>query len=142
MDNNTNQGGIFINGKQQMVEMIQFMSDAERKKLLTNIKNRNAAMAKERSEKSLSFRDLFQLDDHVSRRILQNVNSTIIGLALFMSHTDVQRKALSIMDRNDAEKAFSVMNQNLSNKRAECKKAQDKILQIAIQMSKRSLINL
>jgi flagellar motor switch protein FliG len=131
MEDNTAQGGIFINGKKQIVEMLQFMSEGERKKLLGNIKNRNASMAKELSEKSLSFRDLFQLEDHIVRRILQNVNPTIIGLALFMSHTSVQRKALTMMEREDAESAFSTMNQNLSSKRAECQKAQEKILQVA-----------
>lgn len=142
MESNSKQNGIFINGKQQIVELLQFMSDAERTKLLNNIKMRNAVMARELSEKSLSFRDLFQLDDHIVRRILQNNNPTIIGLALFISPTNVQRKALQLMEREDAEKAFQIMNKNLSHKRAECQKAQDKILQVAIQLSRRSLINL
>lgn len=142
MDANPKQNGIFINGKKQVVELLQFMSDAERKKLLNNIKMRNAVMARELSEKSLSFRDLFQLDDHIVRRILQNINPTITGLALFVSPTNVQRKALTLMEREDAEQAFSIMSKNLSHKKVECQKAQEKILQVAIQLSRRSLINL
>jgi hypothetical protein len=34
------------------------------------------------------------------------------------------------------------MNQNLSHKKNECKKAQDKILSTAIQLSRRNLIQL
>lgn len=142
MDNNPKQNGIFINGKKQVVELLQFMSDAERKKLLNNIKMRNAVMARELSEKSLSFRDLFQLEDHIVRRILQNINPTIIGLALFLSPINVQRKALTLMEREDAEQAFTIMNKNLSHKKIECQKAQEKILQVAIQLSRRSLISL
>lgn len=142
MDANSKQNGIFINGKKQIIELLQFMSDAERKKLLNNIKMRNAVMARELSEKSLSFRDLFQLDDHIVRRILQNINPTIIGLALFVSPINVQRKALTLMEREDAEQAFAIMNKNLSHKKVECQKAQEKILQVAIQLSRRSLINL
>lgn len=142
MDNNSSQNGIFINGKKQVVELLQFMSDAERKKLLHNIRMRNAVMAQELSEKSLSFRDLFQLDDHIVSRILQNINPTIIGLALFLSPINVQRKALQLMQREDAEQAFHIMNQNLSHKKVECQKAQERILQAAIQMSRRNLINL
>ena len=138
----TTNGGIFINGKKQIIDMLQFMSEEERKKLLTNIKTRNAPMARELSEQSLSFRDLFQLDDSVVRRILQHINPTITGLALFLSSTKVQRKTLSLMERVDAEEAFRVMNQNLSHKKAECKKAQDKILATAIQLSRRNLIQL
>lgn len=142
MEGNSKQNGIFINGKKQIVELLQFMSDSERKKLLHNIKMRNAVMARELSEKSLSFRDLFQLDDHIVRRILQNNNPTIIGLALFVSPINVQRKALQLMERDDAEQAFGIMSKNLSHKRVECQKAQEKILQMAIQLSRRSLINL
>jgi flagellar motor switch protein FliG len=142
MDANSKQNGIFINGKKQIIELLQFMSDAERKKLLNNIKMRNAVMARELSEKSLSFRDLFQLDDHIVRRILQNINPTIIGLALFVSPINVQRKALTLMEREDAEQAFAIMSKNLSHKKVECQKAQEKILQVAIQLSRRSLINL
>jgi flagellar motor switch protein FliG len=141
MDNTTN-GGIFINGKKQIIDMLQFMNEEERTKLLTNIKNRNAPMARELSEQSLSFRDLFQLDDSVTRRILQHINPTIIGLALFLSSTKIQRKTLSLMERVDAEEAFKIMNQNLSHKKNECKKAQDKILSTAIQLSRRNLIQL
>ena len=138
----TTESGIFINGKKQIVDMLQFMSEAERKKLLSNIKARNASMARELSEKSLSFRDLFQLEDHIVRRILQHINPTIIGLALFLSSTKVQRKTLTLMQREDAEEAFRIMNQNLSHKKIECKKAQDKILATAIQLSRRNMIQL
>lgn len=138
----TAENGIFLNGRAQIVELLQFMSDSERKKLLNNIKGRNAIMARELSEQSLSFRDLFQLDDQVVRRILQNINPTIIGLALFMSPTKIQRKTLTLMDRNDAEEAFHIMNQNLSHKKTECQKAQNKILQTAVQLSRRNLISL
>ena len=139
---NTTDGGIFINGKKQIIDMLQFMSEEERRKLLTNIKTRNAPMARELSEQSLSFRDLFQLDDAIVRRILQHINPTIIGLALFLSSTKVQRKTLTLMQREDAEEAFRIMNQNLSHKKAECKKAQDKVLTTAIQLSRRNLIQL
>jgi flagellar motor switch protein FliG len=138
----TAENGIFINGKKQIIELLQFMSESERKKLLGNIKGRNAVMARELSEQSLSFRDLFQLDDQIVRRILQHINPTIIGLALFMSTTKIQRKTLALMDRVDAEEAFNIMSQNLSHKRAECQKAQNKVLQTAVTLSRRNLIHL
>ena len=142
MESNSKQNGIFINGKKQVIELLQHMPESDRKKLLDNIKLRNAIMARELSEQSLSFRDLFQLDDHLVRRILQNVEPTIIGLALFLSPINVQRKALSLMERENAEVAFGIMNQSLYHKKLECQKAQNKILQIAIQLSRKNLITL
>jgi flagellar motor switch protein FliG len=141
-NSNNNNGGIYINGKKQVIELLQFLSESERKKLLDNIKNRNAMMARELSEQSLCFRDIFQLDDHITRKVLQNINPSIIGLALYLSPLNVQRKALSLMDRAEAEQAFEIMNKNLSHKKSECVKAQNKILQIAIQLSRRNMITL
>lgn len=142
MSETTAENGIYLNGRKQIVELLQFMSDSERRKLLGNIKNRNTVMARELSEQSLSFRDLFKLDDEFIRRILQNINPTIIGLALFLSPTEIQRKTLSLMDRVDAEEAFNIMTQNLSQKKSECQKAQNKILNTAVQLSRKNLISL
>ena len=58
-DNKEN--GIYINGRQQIIDMLQFMSEPERRKLLKNIEMRNAVMARELSEQSLSFNDLNKL---------------------------------------------------------------------------------
>lgn len=133
---------IFINGKKQIIEMLQFMSEPEKQKLLENIRHKNPAMARELSEKSLSFNSLFSIDKDIFRRVLSHSNPTIIGLALYLVDTKQQRKALQLMNRDEAEKAFHIMNQNLSSKKAECLKAQSKIVEIAVSISRRSNISL
>lgn len=137
MDDNKTEQGIFINGRQQIIEMLQFMNESERKKLLKNIGMRNSVMARELSEQSLSFNDLVQMPEDGLRQIFNQCNPAIIGLALYNCSNSLQRKVLSILDRNVAEKAFEIMNKNLSSKKVECKRAQDKVLQIAIQVSRR-----
>ncbi len=123
---------IFINGKKQIIEMLQFMSESEKQKLLANIKYKNPKMAKELSEKSFSFNSFFNLDQPLMRKVLSRTNPTIIGLALYLVNTKKQKQALQIMHRSDAEKAFHIMSQNLSTKKAECLKAQNKIVDLAI----------
>lgn len=127
---------IFINGKKQVIEMLQFMSETEKQKLLANIKYKNPKMAKELSEKSFSFSSFFNLEKELMRRVLKATNPTIVGLALYLVDTKKQKQALQIMDRSDAEKAFHIMSQNLSTKKTECLKAQNKIVDLAISITR------
>lgn len=143
MDESTSeQKGIFINGRQQIIEMLQFMNDNERNKLLNNIKQRNAVMAKELSEQSLSFSSLEQLPSHTLNKVFSNNNPAIIGLALYNSKKSFQKKVLSSIDRESAERAFEIMAKNLDSKKHECKRAQEKILQNAISLSRRQQISI
>lgn len=134
--------GIFINGRQQIIEMLQFMKEGEKEKLLNNIKARNAVMARELSEQSFSFKDLFRLSSESLRKIFSRTNPAIIALALYPLEASYQRKALTALDRSTAEEAFSIMNQNLMGKKQECKRAQEKIVQFAIQLSRTQHIDI
>tara|TARA_Y100000031_G_C8090205_1_gene323773 strand:- start:9 stop:434 length:426 start_codon:yes stop_codon:yes gene_type:complete len=134
--------GIFINGKQQIIEMLQFMNDKEKEKLLNNIGTKNAVMARELREKSFSFTNLSGLSDSMIKAIFEKVNPAIIGLALYNAPTSFQRRILSTISRPLAESAFEVLNQDLTGKSLECKRAQEKIVQVAIQISRAQMINL
>ena len=140
MENENKEKGIFINGKKQIIEMLQYMNEAERKKLLQNIGARNAVMAKELSEQSFSFNDLVHTSASSLNKIFQSFNPAIIGLALYDTSSELQRKVLSAIPRETAEAAFDIMSQNLSGKRAECKRAQEKIINNVIQLSRRQQI--
>lgn len=140
MEHETTEKGIFINGKKQIIEMLQYMNEAERKKLLNNIGARNAVMAKELSEQSFSFNDLVNTSTNSLNKIFQSFNPAIIGLALYNSTSELQKKVLSSIPRETAEAAFEVMGQNLSGKQAECRRAQEKIINNVIQLSRRQQI--
>ena len=138
-DNNVEQG-IFLNGKQQIIEMLQYMNEAEKKKLLKNINARNSVMGRELSEKSFSFNDLVHTSSDSLRRIFVDFNPAIIGLALHNTSQELQRKVLSIIPRETAESAYEIMGRDLSHKKTECKRAQEKILHNVIQLSRRQQI--
>ncbi len=134
--------GIYINGRQQIIEMLQFMDNDEKQKLLGNIKIRNAVMARELSEQSLSFKDLLRLPTNHIQTIFQKHNPAIIGLALFELPITLQRKALQSLSRDIAEKAYAIMSSDLTNKKIECKRAQNKIVQTAIHLSRTKSVDL
>lgn len=133
--------GIFINGKQQIIEMLQFMNESDKQRLLKNISARNAIMGRELAEQSFSLKDLIRLNDHALTLVLRYSNAPIIGLALYLLPVDFQRRALSLMERSSAENAYHIMSQNLSSKKIECQRAQKKLLEAAIELSRRNQIS-
>lgn len=141
MSDSTEQG-IFINGKQQVIEMLQFMNESEKQKLLKNIKLRNSVMANELSEQSLSFKSLLRLSTENLQKIFSRTNPTIIALAIYPLEISLQRKALNALERPVAEKAFQLMSQDLSSAKQESRRAQEKILQFAIQLSRQDYIKI
>ena len=142
MNQESSQKGYYINGKKQAIELLQHLDGNERQKLLKNLSLRNASMAKELSEQSFSFKDLLTADSESIAKIMQVTTPAIIGLALYLSPKSFQKKVLTAMDRNRAEQAFNVMSRDLSSKKNECLKAQNRILQNAIELSRRGIIKL
>ena len=134
--------GYYIDGKKQAIELLQQLEGDERNKLLNNIALRNAPMARELSERSYSVRDLLNADDETLERITQVTTPAIIGLALYLTPKSFQRRMLTIMPRDRAEQAFNIMSRDLSSKRQECLKAQNKILSNAIELSRKNIIRL
>ena len=140
--NNADQKGYYINGKKQVIELLQHLEGDERAKLLQNIRMRNASMAKELSEQSYSFKDLLIADSETLSKIMRVTTPALIGLALYLTPRAFQRKVLGCMERSRAEQAFNVMSRDLSDKRQECLKAQNKVLQNAVELSRRGIIKL
>ncbi len=139
MTQETNQG-VYLNGRKQVIDLLQSMSADQRSTLLRHMQMKNPSLTKQLSEESLSFKDIDRLDDDQLRRIFQNVNPSITGLALYMTPTSFQKRCLKIMNRQDAEKAFNILSQNLTGKREQCKRAQSKVLQVAISLSRSGTI--
>lgn len=137
-----NKNGYYIDGKKQAIELLQHLDGEERNKLLKNIALRNSSMARELSERSYSFKDLLTADAETLEKVTQVTTPAIIGLALYLTSKSFQRKVLTIMTRDRAEQAFKIMSSDLSSKRQECLKAQNKILSNAIELSRKNLIRL
>lgn len=138
----TDQKGYYINGKKQVIELLQCMEGEERRKLLRNIGIKNASMAKELSEQSYSFKDLLAADEESLSKVMSVTAPAIIGLALYLTPRSFQRRVLGSMERTRAEQAFNVMGRDLSDKKQECLKAQNKVLQNAIELGRRGIIKL
>ncbi len=134
------ENGIFINGKQQVVELLQRMDAGDKAKLLRNLRTRNPALAKELTESCISFESIWDLDDGALKTIVSQIQPTIIGLALSLVHTKNQRRVLSLVPREMALKAFDIMQKDLTSSRNECIRAQQKILELAMNLHRNRII--
>lgn len=142
MDANNNTNGIFINGKAQIIEMLQHMPREERSRLLKNLKLRNPQLAEELTEQCFTFSDLDNLSDNDLQMIFQYVTAPILGMALKNIERAFQRRLLSLAGRDYAEEAFRVLKTNYATEKRDIKRAQNKIIEILVSLKKRRQINL
>lgn len=134
--------GIYLNGKKQVIELLKRMEGADKATLLKNLKARNPVLAKELAELCVNFDSVWDLDDNSLRSVLCNVQPTILGLALYITQVKNQRRALALIERPQAIRAFEIMQKDLSGNRNECQRAQLKILEFALKLHKNQIINL
>lgn len=142
MEANNNSNSVFINGKAQIIEMLQHMPREERSKLLKNLKVRNPQLAEELTEQCFTFSDLDNLSDNDLMMIFQYVTAPILGMALKNIERAFQRRLLSLASRDYAEDAFRVLKTNYATEKRDIKRAQNKIVEILVSLKKRKQINL
>ncbi len=140
MSQNNQEKGIFINGKKQVIELLQRMDTADKITLLKNLRNRNPSLAKELTESCISFESIWDLNDECLKTVVTQVNPAILGLALSLVHVKNQRRALGLTNRAIALKAFEIMQNDLTGNRSECLRAQQKILEIALGLHRKRVI--
>ena len=138
MENNNTASGVFINGKAQIIEMLQHMPREERDRLLKNLKIRNPQLAEELTEQSFTFNDLDNLSDHELAMIFQYSAAPILGMALKNVERSFQRRLLSLANRESAEEAFRVLKTAYSTEKRDIKRAQNKIIEVLVSLKKKT----
>lgn len=141
MENNES-GGVFLNGRAQVLEMFQYLTQEEKERLIRQIRPRNPELANEMLETSISFDLLPQLSEDTISRILTYVKAPILGVALKKLKVNDQRKVLSVCDRAYAEEAFRVMNTRLTNEARDVERACSRIRSVMSALSKKKIISL
>lgn len=129
---------IFINGRAQIIEMLQIMPSAEKEKLLKNIKARNPQMAQELMVQSLTFDQVARLGDEDLMALIEAVRPVVWGVALKAQKPEFQRRVLSLAPRDYAEEAYGFLKATLQNEKRDVKRAQNKIIEILIGLSRKN----
>lgn len=137
-----NENGIFLNGKGQIIEMLQYMTSTERETLIKNVKIRNPHLADELMEKSLSFNNIDNLNDMDLQTLFSYLQPAILGIAIKTTGRDFQKRVLSLLARDKAEEAYNAMRTPITNEEDGIKRAQNKILNTLISLCRRKQITL
>lgn len=140
MNQKNAENGVFINGKKQVIELLQRMDAGDKARLLKNLRTRNPVLAKELTESCISFESIWDLDEQCLKTVVSQIQPAILGLALSLVHVKNQRRALSLISRDMAIKAFDIMQKDLTGNRNECIRAQQKILELAINLHRNRII--
>ena len=138
--NSAENGGVFINGKGQVIELLRKMDASDKSKLLKNLRLRNPTLAKELTESCLSFESIWDLNEDALKTLVTQIKPAILGLALSLVHVKNQRRALSLISRDMAIRAFEIMQKDLTSNRNECFRAQQMILELAISLQRNRII--
>jgi flagellar motor switch protein FliG len=140
MSQKNSENGVFINGKGQVIELLQRMSGPDKARLLKNLRVRNPSLAKELTESCISFDSIWDLSDECLKTVISQIQPAILGLALNLVHVKNQRRALGLIPREMAMKAFDIMQKDLTKNRNECVRAQQKVLELALNLHKSRII--
>lgn len=140
MTQKASENGIFINGKRQVIELLQQMDSVDKTKLLKNLRLRNPVLAKELTESCISFDSIWDLDDNSLKSLVSQTQPAILGLALSLVAVKNQRRALSLLPREMALRAFDIMQKDLTSNRNECQRAQQKVLELALHLHRNRII--
>lgn len=130
------QANVFINGRAQIIEMLQIMPAAEKEKLLRNIKLRNPQLAQELMVQSLTFDQVARLNDDDLLTLIEAVKPVVWGVALKGQSSEFQRRVLSLAPRSYAEEAYNFLVNTLQNEKRDVKRAQNKIIEILVGLSR------
>ena len=130
--------GIFINGKNQVIEMLSLLTFQEREKLVAKIKKQNPQLARELLEKSISFNSLPDLNDSDIKNVISRIDASILGVALKILPLQKQRKILSLCHRSYAEKAYQIMNTSINNEQQNIHRACERIKDVIVNLLKKN----
>lgn len=140
MEDKNVQQGYFLNGRAQIIEMLKFMTEAEKTTLIKNINTRNPQLASELLEKSITFEYIKNLDEDKIALTAKYTDSTIMGIALKGVEKSTQQKVLSLLPRDYAEKAYSILVTPLKGEEEKIRRAQEKALQTILRLKRRALL--
>ena len=120
-------GDIFLNGKAQVVEMLRYMKEDERERLIRQIRLQSSSLANELSGESIGFEQLGTLPDSQMQNIFNYIEAPILGMAIRGLGVELQKRILSLAERSYAEEAYEFMTMKLKDEWEKSRQAQEKV---------------
>lgn len=132
---------IVINGRAQVVDILNRLPEEHKNKILRSLKGKNSSLAHELSWQTLTFQGISQAKDEQLKVLLEYISSPIIAIAIQDQSVEIQKKFLNHISRDRAKEVF----QQLKSTRAasvNIKKAQNKMVEIAIALIQKKTLTI
>lgn len=142
MNKEKNSQGYSVKGREQIIRMLRVMTKDERQLIINRLRLKNPILADELTFESFSFDQIAELSTQEIIFIGQHINNNIWVLALKHSDRPIQQKILRSLERSKAEEIFQKLQSNFLPTLHESTKAQDRIIDLAINILKRRKTNL
>ncbi len=130
--NTANQMGVFLNGKNQVIELLRHMDKNERDTLLAHMKIKNPQLTEELKQQSLGINDLVNYSQQELKFMSKKIPAQIFGIALKGVELKTQKIILSGLPRSYAEEAYEIMVAPAYNQNKDINRAQLKITEIML----------
>jgi len=136
-------GEIIINGKAQVVDILKRLPEEQKNKILGDLKKKNPTLSKELKIQTLSFHAIIGLESRDLRVLLEYLSSPLIAISIARAEKAVQIKFLKSLDSKKAMEVYRIITSETSNYGInDIEKAQNKILDSALILSQRQIIQL
>jgi flagellar motor switch protein FliG len=132
---------IIINGRAQVVEILKRLPEDHKNKILKSLKGKNSSLAHELTWQTLTFDGLKELKEAQIKLLLDYVSSPVIAIALFDQDVEVQKRFLGNVSRERAREIFQQLKSQTPSL-INCKKAQNKITDIATTLIQKKALGL
>lgn len=129
MDSDQSNKGIYIDGKNQAIDLLRNLSPEHRATILKNIGIKNPKLAEELVKKSISFEELNSLNDQKLKVVLSSFKPALVGLALKTCNPDFQKRVLTVINREQAEQVYDYMMTPTANQYENVQRAQKMIVE-------------
>jgi flagellar motor switch protein FliG len=132
----------FIDGKSQVLALMQMLNSEEKQKIIKRIKIKNPQLALELMHEGISFQQLDRLSENDLHLLTQNISPSILGIALKSSNKSLQQRILRILPKHKAQEAFDLLTSPLSEENDKVLRAQKRVLSVLYELNQKKQISI
>jgi flagellar motor switch protein FliG len=133
--------GSYVNGRGQVAELLKYLGQDERNRILKQLKIKNPQLAHELAHEGISFQHIEKLSDQEIVHLFPYLAPAIWGLALKGVTLELQKRILRVVPKHLGEQAYDTMVSPIKNEVENVQKAQKKVLNLLSELHQKKQIS-
>lgn len=124
----------YLDGRKQVIDLLRYLPQDEKNKLLKNLKIKNPEVANSLIEEGISYGQVEGLSDERIQILMKYITPQLFGMALKNSSRKLIQRVLTLAERDYAEISYDILISFVDDAPKKSKMAQDKIINTAIRL--------